>query len=50
VIEYVKPTALVGLSTTYNAFKEPMVRRMAELNQAVSFAWTHLVASFLPVD
>jgi malate dehydrogenase (oxaloacetate-decarboxylating)(NADP+) len=34
VIEYVKPTALVGLSTTYNAFKEPMVRRMAELNQA----------------
>lgn len=34
VIEYVKPTTLVGLSTTFGAFPEPVVRRMAELNQA----------------
>ncbi|WVQ84362.1 hypothetical protein IAT38_006514 [Cryptococcus sp. DSM 104549] len=34
VIEYVKPTALVGLSTTFGAFSEPAVRRMAELNTA----------------
>ncbi|TYJ58383.1 hypothetical protein B9479_000929 [Cryptococcus floricola] len=33
VIEYVKPTALVGLSTTFGAFSEPAVRRMAELNE-----------------
>ncbi|EIW67540.1 hypothetical protein TREMEDRAFT_45110 [Tremella mesenterica DSM 1558] len=34
VIEYVKPTALVGLSTTFGAFEQPVVRRMAELNKA----------------
>lgn len=34
VIDYVKPTTLVGLSTTFGAFPEPVVRRMAELNQA----------------
>lgn len=34
VVEYVKPTALVGLSTTFGAFEENVVRRMAELNQA----------------
>ncbi|KAK8858846.1 hypothetical protein IAR55_003076 [Kwoniella newhampshirensis] len=34
VIEYVKPTALVGLSTTFGAFGEDAVRRMAELNEA----------------
>jgi len=34
VIEYVKPTALVGLSTTFGAFPEPVVRRMAALNAA----------------
>jgi malate dehydrogenase (oxaloacetate-decarboxylating)(NADP+) len=34
VIEYVQPTALVGLSTTFGAFEEPVVRRMAELNPA----------------
>jgi malate dehydrogenase (oxaloacetate-decarboxylating)(NADP+) len=34
VVEYVKPTALVGLSTTFGAFPEPVVRRMAELNPA----------------
>jgi malate dehydrogenase (oxaloacetate-decarboxylating)(NADP+) len=32
VIEHVQPTALVGLSTTFGAFTEPCVRRMAELN------------------
>lgn len=32
VVEHVKPTALVGLSTTFGAFAEPVVRRMAELN------------------
>jgi malate dehydrogenase (oxaloacetate-decarboxylating)(NADP+) len=32
VIEHVKPTALVGLSTTFGAFPEPVVRRMAALN------------------
>lgn len=34
VVEYVKPTTLVGLSTTFGAFSEPVVRRMAELNDA----------------
>lgn len=34
VVEYVKPTALVGLSTTFGAFEEPVVRRMADLNKA----------------
>ncbi|WVW85002.1 hypothetical protein I302_107038 [Kwoniella bestiolae CBS 10118] len=34
VVEYVKPTALVGLSTTFGAFGEDIVRRMAELNEA----------------
>ncbi|WWD18737.1 hypothetical protein CI109_103191 [Kwoniella shandongensis] len=33
VIDYVKPTALVGLSTTFGAFGEDHVRRMAELNK-----------------
>ncbi|WWC71047.1 uncharacterized protein I206_105000 [Kwoniella pini CBS 10737] len=33
VIEFVKPTALVGLSTTFGAFEEAVVRRMAELNE-----------------
>lgn len=32
MVEHVKPTALVGLSTTFGAFEEPVVRRMAELN------------------
>jgi malate dehydrogenase (oxaloacetate-decarboxylating)(NADP+) len=32
VVEHIKPTALVGLSTTFGAFTEPVVRRMAELN------------------
>ena len=32
MIEHVKPTALVGLSTTFGAFPEPVVRRMADLN------------------
>ena len=32
VVDYVKPTALVGLSTTFGAFPEPVVRRMAQLN------------------
>ena len=34
VIDYVQPTALVGLSTTFGAFPEPVVRRMAEINAA----------------
>lgn len=34
VVEYVQPTALVGLSTTFGAFTEPVVRRMAELNES----------------
>lgn len=34
VIEYVQPTALVGLSTTFGAFPEPIVRRMAQLNES----------------
>lgn len=34
VVEHVKPTALVGLSTTFGAFAQPVVRRMAELNPA----------------
>jgi malate dehydrogenase (oxaloacetate-decarboxylating)(NADP+) len=34
VVEYVKPTALVGLSTTFGAFTEDVVRRLAELNAA----------------
>ncbi|KIR70495.1 malate dehydrogenase (oxaloacetate-decarboxylating)(NADP+) [Cryptococcus deuterogattii CA1014] len=34
VIEYVQPTALVGLSTTFGAFSESSVRRMAELNES----------------
>ncbi|WVR06598.1 hypothetical protein IAU60_003630 [Kwoniella sp. DSM 27419] len=34
VVEYVKPTALVGLSTTFGAFEEPVVRRMADLNES----------------
>lgn len=32
VIDFVKPTALVGLSTTRGAFTETCVKRMAELN------------------
>jgi len=32
VIDYVKPTALFGLSTVRNAFDNVVVRRMAELN------------------
>lgn len=34
VIEYVQPTTLVGLSTTFGAFPEPVVRRMADINEA----------------
>ncbi|KAJ1961800.1 hypothetical protein GGI12_003042 [Dipsacomyces acuminosporus] len=32
-LEYVKPTALIGLSTIYKAFNEKILRRMSELNQ-----------------
>jgi malate dehydrogenase (oxaloacetate-decarboxylating)(NADP+) len=33
VLEYVKPTALVGLSSTGGVFNEKIIRRMAELNK-----------------
>ncbi|GBC03517.1 hypothetical protein RclHR1_05170007 [Rhizophagus clarus] len=33
VIEYVKPTALVGLSSTGGVFNEKIIKRMAELNK-----------------
>jgi malate dehydrogenase (oxaloacetate-decarboxylating)(NADP+) len=33
VIEYVKPTALIGLSSTGGVFNERIIRRMAELNE-----------------
>lgn len=36
VIDYVQPTALIGLSTTRDAFSEGIVRKMAALNKAVS--------------
>ncbi|KAJ2304663.1 hypothetical protein IWW55_002327, partial [Coemansia sp. RSA 2706] len=32
-LEYVKPTALIGLSTIYKAFNEQILTRMNELNQ-----------------
>ncbi|KAJ2341994.1 hypothetical protein GGF43_006039 [Coemansia sp. RSA 2618] len=32
-LEYVKPTALIGLSTIYKAFNEKILTRMDELNQ-----------------
>ncbi|KAJ1940559.1 hypothetical protein EC988_006999, partial [Linderina pennispora] len=32
-IEYVKPTALIGLSTIYKAFNEKILKRVNELNQ-----------------
>ncbi|ORX37148.1 hypothetical protein BD324DRAFT_673974 [Kockovaella imperatae] len=34
VVDYVQPTALVGLSTVFGAFPEPVVRKMAQLNKA----------------
>lgn len=34
VVEHVKPTALVGLSTTFGAFSQSVVRRMSEMNPA----------------
>ncbi|RSH90870.1 hypothetical protein EHS25_010046 [Saitozyma podzolica] len=34
VVEYVQPTALVGLSTTFGAFDRTVVRRMADMNAA----------------
>jgi len=34
VLALVQPTALVGLSTTFNAFSEPIVRQMADMNKA----------------
>jgi len=33
VVDYVKPTAIIGLSTVPNTFDEPVLRRMAELNK-----------------
>ncbi|KAK0534528.1 hypothetical protein OC834_001843 [Tilletia horrida] len=33
VIEYVKPTALIGLSTVPNTFDEPVLRKMSALNK-----------------
>ncbi|KAK0550374.1 hypothetical protein OC845_002694 [Tilletia horrida] len=33
VVEYVKPTALIGLSTVPDTFDEPILRKMAELNK-----------------
>ena len=32
IIEHIKPTALLGLSTIKSAFNEPVIRKMAELN------------------
>ncbi|KAF7795632.1 hypothetical protein EIP86_006797 [Pleurotus ostreatoroseus] len=32
IIDYVKPTALLGLSTIKSAFNEPVIRKMVELN------------------
>ena len=34
VIDYVQPTALVGLSTVFGAFPERVVRKIAEFNKA----------------
>ncbi|TXT08841.1 hypothetical protein VHUM_02969 [Vanrija humicola] len=34
VVDYVQPTALVGLSTTFGAFEEPVVRQLAATNEA----------------
>ncbi|KAJ2745516.1 hypothetical protein GGI20_002120 [Coemansia sp. BCRC 34301] len=31
-LEYVKPTALIGLSTVYKAFSEKILKRMSEIN------------------
>lgn len=33
VIDYVKPTALIGLSSTGGVFNEEVLRRMGELNE-----------------
>ncbi|CAJ0834956.1 1651_t:CDS:2, partial [Entrophospora sp. SA101] len=33
VIEYVKPTCLIGLSSTHGVFNEKILKRMAELNK-----------------
>lgn len=32
ILDYIKPTALLGLSTIKSAFNEPVIRKMAELN------------------